>query len=304
MKRYASIDIGSNTILLLIAGVNTDGTFNILYDVAETTRLGRGLSKEKLLQRESVDASITTLKKYTSFCHREGVEKIAAVGTNALRLARDADQFIKRVRNECGITPRVISERAEALLTNLSVQRDPQMPHDAIVIDVGGGSTEYIFNNAKNNSSIDLIASIPLGAGNLTEKFIRRDPPTSNELKNIKKEINNALSRNFISGNQTMVGIGGTVTTIAAINLGLNKFDRAMIHGHKLTIRQLRTVVKRLQRLDRQSKQNLPAVSPDRANIITAGAMIILAAMDKFGSSVIYISCHGLRYGLLYRMTM
>jgi exopolyphosphatase/guanosine-5'-triphosphate,3'-diphosphate pyrophosphatase len=262
VKRYASIDIGSNTILLLIGEVNVDGMFNIFYDIAETTRLGRGLSKGKLLHPESVLASIVTLKKYVSLCYKEGVEEIAAVGTNALRLARDADQFIKRVHNECSIIPRVINEKEEALLTNLSVQRDPRMPHDAIVIDAGGGSTEYILNDTGNNCSTDNVLSLPLGAVSLTEKFVRHDPPTRNELVKLKREIDDQLKHILVTGKRTMVGIGGTATTIAAINLGLNKFDRAKIHGHQLAIDELGSIVKKLQALDIESKKKFPACLP------------------------------------------
>ncbi len=304
MKRYASIDIGSNTILLLIGEVNANGTLDMLCDIGETTRLGRGLSKGKLLHPESVHASIVTLKKFVSLCDKEGVEEIAVVGTNALRLAQDADQFIKRVRNECGIVLRVINEREEGLFTNLSVQRDPSMPHDAIVIDVGGGSTEYIFNDRGDNSSTDEIVSLLLGAVSLTEKIVRHDPPTRHELVKLRREINAGLKHILVAENRTIVGIGGTATTIAAINLGLNKFDRTMIHGHQLTIDELKTLVKKLQMLDIESKKKVPGLSPDRADIIMAGAMIILASMEKIGSPLIYISCCGLRYGLLYRMAM
>jgi exopolyphosphatase/guanosine-5'-triphosphate,3'-diphosphate pyrophosphatase len=304
MKRYACIDIGSNTILMLIAEASADGSLNILHDIGETTRLGRGLSGARLLQQESMEASIVTLKKYIALCYKEKVDQISAIGTNALRLAKNTDQFIKRVRNECSITLRVITEREEALLTNLSVQRDPHMPHDAIVIDVGGGSTEYIFNNAKDNSSIDTVGSLPIGAVNLTEKFIYHDPPTRSELLRLKKEINNALNYILFSVNQPMVAIGGSATTIAAINLGLNKYDRTMIHGYKLTMRQLKAIVTRLQCLDNESKKNIPGLSADRADIIMAGAMIILASMEKIGSSIIYISCYGVRYGLLYQMAV
>jgi exopolyphosphatase/guanosine-5'-triphosphate,3'-diphosphate pyrophosphatase len=304
VKRYASIDIGSNTILLLIGEVNVDGMLKISHDIAETTRLGRGLSKGKLLHPESVLASIVTLKKYVSLCYKEGVEEIAAVGTSALRLARDADQFIKRVTNECSIIPRVINEKEEALLTNLSVQRDRRMPHDAIVIDAGGGSTEYILNDTGNNCSTDNVLSLPLGAVSLTEKFVRHDPPTRNELVKLKREIDDQLKHILVTGKRTMVGIGGTATTIAAINLGLNKFDRTKIHGYQLAIDELGSIVKKLQALDIESKKKVSGLPPDRADIIMAGAMIILASMEKIESPIVYISCYGLRYGLLYRMAM
>jgi exopolyphosphatase/guanosine-5'-triphosphate,3'-diphosphate pyrophosphatase len=304
VKLYASIDIGSNTILLLIGTVNADGTLNALYDIGETTRLGQGLSEGKLLWPESIDKSIVTLKNYVSLCHKEGVKQIAAVGTNALRLAKDAGQFINRICNECGIVVRVINEREEALLTNLSVQYDPRMPHDAIVIDTGGGSTEYVFNDAEDKLSPDIVISLPLGALNLTEQFIRHEPPTHYELVNLKRKIDNTLEHVPVTGSRTIVGIGGTATSIASIDLGLAKFDRTKIHGHTLTIRQLRTIVSRLQSLDSESKKKVPGLSADRADIIVAGAMIILASMEKIGSPIIYISCYGLRYGLLYRMAM
>jgi exopolyphosphatase/guanosine-5'-triphosphate,3'-diphosphate pyrophosphatase len=285
--------------------VTANGSLEVFSDVGETTGLGKGLSKNEQLNTYSVRTSIAVLKKFVSLCRQQGVEEIAVVGTNALRLAQDADQFIKQVRDECGILPKVISEKEEASLSFLSVQQDPLMPHDAVVMDIGGGSTEFIFYvREKRDHSLQSI-SLALGAVSLTEKFLLHDPPTSDEITKLSKEIENALScLPIITMKNVLVGIGGTATTLGSMHLGLDKFNRELIHGRQLTMDKLVTQVRELQTMDIESRKKIAGLPDDRADIICAGAMIILASMKKMGKTSIYISCKGIRYGLFYQQFM
>ncbi|OGP53005.1 MAG: hypothetical protein A2Y65_04350 [Deltaproteobacteria bacterium RBG_13_52_11] len=276
----------------------------MVLDTGETTRLGRGLQKGGTLNPHSVQTSLDCLKRFCSLCQIEGVKEIAAVGTNALRLARDTDQFIQQVQQECGISPRVINEVDEAMLSFLSVQKDPCMPCDAVVMDVGGGSTEYIFGQGEGPSHPLQTISLPLGAVSLTEEFLLHDPPSSDEMSKLRKEIEKALLRIPPALAGELVGVGGTAATLGSMHLGLDVFDWAKVHGLLLTIDELRAQVKELQEKDIESKKKITGLPSDRADIILPGAMIILSTMERLKKDAIHISCHGLRYGLFYQRFM
>ena len=251
----------------------------------------------------SIRASIDCLKRFRSLCQREGVQEIAAVGTNALRMARDPDSFMQQVTKECGITPRVIGEQEEALLSFLSVQQDPFMPTAAMVMDVGGGSTEYIFRTKKNPSQPLQCISLPLGALRLTEEFLH-DPPALDEVTKLRNKIDKTIlqiPRHIVGG---LVAIGGTATTLGSMRLGLDVFDQERIHGLQLTIDKLRAQVEELQEKDLTTRKQIKGLPAERADIVLAGAMIILSSMERLKKETIHISCHGLRYGLFYQRFM
>ncbi|MCJ7662668.1 MAG: hypothetical protein MUO24_00340 [Desulfobacterales bacterium] len=276
----------------------------MVLDGGETTRLGRGLQRGGKLDPLSIRASIDCLKRFRSLCQREGVQEIAAVGTNALRMARDADPFIQQVRKECGISPCVISGEEEALLSFLSVQQDPCMPRSAMVMDVGGGSTEYIFRMGKDPSQPVQYISLLLGALRLTEEFLHADPPSRDEVTKLRHKISKALLRVPPTLEGELVGIGGTAATLGSMHLGLDAFDQEQIHGLKLTIDDLRVKVEELQAKDLARRKQIRGLPPERADIILAGTMIILSTMERLKKDVIHISCRGLRYGLFYQRFM
>jgi exopolyphosphatase/guanosine-5'-triphosphate,3'-diphosphate pyrophosphatase len=304
MTRYAAIDIGSNTILLLIGQINPEGAFEVIQDRGETTRLGRGLQKGGKLAPLSVKKSIAALKRFCSLCEEEGVKEIACVGTNALRMAKDADTFCRLVNKECGVSIRIISEEEEARLSYLSVQKDPLIPQDAVVMDVGGGSTEYIFHREEGLTDELQTISLPLGAVHLTEQCLHHDPPSSDEVKKLQDEIDKKLHRVPSPLPGELVGIGGTAVTLGAMYLALNAFDGEKVHGLQLTLNELRDQVQELREKDLAARKRIKGLPPDRADIILAGAMIILATMERLHKEALHISSHGLRYGLFYQNFM
>ncbi len=223
------------------------------------------------------------------------------MGTNALRLARDADQFIQQIQEECGISPRVIDETDEAMLSFLSVQQDPLMPRDAVVMDVGGGSTEFIFRQGEDPSYPLQTISLPLGAVSLTEEFLDHDPPSRNDRLKLREKIEKAIHRipHALAGE--LVGIGGTAATLGSMHLGHEPSDREKTHGLLLTIDELRAQVEELQEKDLAARKQIKGLPSERADIILAGAMIILSSMERLKIDTIHISCRGLRYGLFYQ---
>jgi exopolyphosphatase/guanosine-5'-triphosphate,3'-diphosphate pyrophosphatase len=304
LKRYAAIDIGSNTILLLIGQITPQGGFEMVMDGGETTRLGRGLQKGGKLDPLSVEKSIAALKRLCSLCEEEGVLEITCVGTNALRTATNADAFIRKVQKECDISPRIITEEEEARLSYLSVQKDLLMPHNAIVMDMGGGSTEYIYRREDGSTDQLQTISLPLGAVRLTEQFLLHDPPSRDEAKKLQDEIDKALHRIPTPLEGTLVGNGGTAVTLGAIHLAQDEFDREKIHGLRLTMGELKDQVQTLRETDLEARRAIKGLPPDRTDIILAGAMIILATMERLHKDALHISSHGLRYGLFYQRFM
>lgn len=304
MNRYATIDIGSNTILLLIGNITPQNQLEVVLDMEETTRLGRGLQKGGRLDPSSVRKSISALKKFVSICHRERVKEIAAVGTNPLRMAGDSEAFIDLVRKESSISPQVIGGEKEASLSFLAVQKDPLMPRDAMVIDVGGGSTEYIFRQGGGQTHQLQTFSLPLGAVRLTEEFLSTDPPSPDEIQGLENEIAETLCRlpSAIVGD--LVGLGGTAATLGSIHLEQERFYKQKVHGLQLSIGELKTQVNYLQKKDLSARTKMKGLPPERADIILAGAMIILFSMQWLKQEKIHISCHGLRYGLFYERFM
>jgi len=289
---------------MLIGRATAQGLLEVVFDGGETTRLGRGLQKGGKLDPVNVQKSFAVLKRFVSLCQRERVVEIACVGTNALRMAADADQFVHQIQRECGITPRVIDEKEEAMLSFLSVQQDPLMPHDVVVMDAGGGSTEYIFRRKKGPADQLHTISLPVGAVGLTEKFLLHDPPTNDETIKLRDDIKKALRSIPPALRGELVGIGGTAVTLGAIQLGLDAFAREEIHGLLLTTNELRTQVKKLQKRDLAARKAIKGLPPDRADIILAGAIIILYSMERLKKDTLNISSHGLRYGLFYQEFM
>ena len=256
------------------------------------------------LDPQSVHASIEALKGFVSLCEEKGVQEIACVGTNALRMAGDADQFIQQVQKECGIAPRVIDAKEEAMLSYLSVQKDPPMPPDAVVMDVGGGSTEYIFRHGETPPHPVQTISLPLGAVRLTEKFLLHDPPSHDECLKLQEEVEKNLRSIPPTLGGELVGIGGTATTLGSIHLNQDEFKQEKVHALQLPIDELRDQIKILQARDLKTRKEIKGLPSDRADIILAGTMIILATMDKLKKESIHISSRGLRYGLFYQRFM
>lgn len=299
MNRYATIDIGSNSILLLIGEVTPQGSLNVVIDIGKTTRLGRGLQEGGALNPHSVEQSIAVLKGFVALYHQEGVKEIAAVATNALRVARDADEFLSRVQKECHIFPRIIDGHEEARLSYRAVQRDPVMPPDAVVIDVGGGSTEYIIPSNPLKT-----ISLALGAVRLTEEFLTTDPPSTDEIERLQGEIKQTLNFLPVTKVNGLVSIGGTGVALGTIHRDLKEFDAKKIHGMQLSREEISAIIEKLVSVDLESRRKIRGLPPDRADILPAGAMIILATMEHFAQETIHISCHGMRYGLFYERFM
>jgi exopolyphosphatase/guanosine-5'-triphosphate,3'-diphosphate pyrophosphatase len=302
----AGIDIGTNTLRLLIAETSR-GVFREIYSDRRITRLGQNLGNTGELLREAAERSIRALLDFSGCIRRYGAQHTAAVGTSALRTASNAREFISEVRQRTGLAVAVITGEEEARLTLLGVARSlmdkggkRSLPASALVVDIGGGSTEVI---AKRSSGIPISASMPLGAVYLTEQFLKTDPPTWQDISILRSAVRDQLAAHCGAikpdSSRVLVGTAGTITTLAAIDQGLAAYDPARINGHVLSSEVIDAIVLKLSALTHDGRKAVPGLEQGREDIILAGAIVAQEIMRWSGATAMLVSDWGLREGIV-----
>jgi len=298
-ERVASIDIGTNTILLLIAEVHK-GVLSPLFEKETIVRLGERVQQNGVLLEGAMERGIQTLTQYLKKCQGMDVQKIFAAGTSALREAKNAGDFLKRVEQKLNLAIEIISGEEEAQLSFLAVAKDLEnLEKPILVVDVGGGSTEFVFGKG---NQITHWVSLPAGSVRFTEQFLRSDPVRQEEWVTMENEIMKGLAK--VSPPQkpfTMAAVGGTATTLASVEMGLEHFIYEKIHHFVLGRKALRDQLDRYQSMTLEERRKIPGLFPARADVILAGGAILYFAMEKFEVPSVLISCHGVRYGLIYK---
>ena len=302
-RRLAFIDIGTNTILCLIAELKRDGSFDVLDDLAEITRLGQGVHQTRTINPEGEERSFKVLERYLERCKGLNVEKIIAVGTSALRDARNSAAVCARFKEQLGLDVRVISGDEEAAYSFLAVQRGlPLKQQELLVVDVGGGSTEFIRGN---EAGVSQAVSINIGSVRLTEQFLHSDPVQEEECEKMMAAVERALAqlpRPWLKDSSilTLIGIAGTCTTLAAVEKKLTNYSHSEVHGGLLTLDEVQRQIELFQSKPIEERKAIPGLEPKRADVILAGACLIEKIMTLFHSERIIVSDHGVRYGLLH----
>ena len=294
--KISTIDIGTNTALLLIA--EWDGkNVKMIRDEARITRLGQGLHSHPAFLTESQERTLKVLREYRQYCTQAGVEKIIAVGTAAFRKAKNAMEFVDRVEKELGFRIRIISGEEEAQLSYLSVARDFEYSN-LFALDIGGGSTEII--------SKDGGVSLDLGGVVLTERIVKQDPPTEDEVKKILDEIEGKIdlsNLHFSKEGKTLVALAGSVTTLSAIKQKLTTWDGAKVQGSILTLQDVEEMVTLFRKTTNEERRRIPGMVKGREDTILAGTLILRSVMEKLGVDQVIVSDRGLRFGLIYSST-
>lgn len=300
----AAIEVGSNTLRLLIGCVREDRIVRLRQE-RSVTRLGKNMQRAGTLNSAGVEASIRTLVFFKEILKSCGVHSVTAVGTSALREAADTAAFIERVRKETGIGIEVISGEREAELTRQGLCRDAlwcASQRQDVIVDLGGGSTEMIVCGDGTSQG-----SIPIGAVKLSNLFLRSDPPTAEELHKaiqyVYKEVNRYLLKNNIRpallGSGELIVTGGTATTVASIDLGLESYDGDRVHRHRVTYLALKTLHAKLSGMTVEEREGIRGMGRDRADIIVPGILILLILMEIMKKNRVTISDYGLLEGLL-----
>jgi exopolyphosphatase/guanosine-5'-triphosphate,3'-diphosphate pyrophosphatase len=297
-RRSAFIDVGTNTLLCLIVEVQEGGGFSVLDDLAEITRLGRGVDQTARIHSQGARRSLEVLQRYLARCRDLGVEEIYAVGTSALRDAVNSGEIRERFRERLGLDIRVLSGEEEAAYSFLAVQKS--FPGQLVVVDIGGGSTEFIWGN---EAGMERAVSLNVGTVRLTERFLHSDPAREPEWRRVVEAVDLELATLAETGPvppAKMVGIAGTFTTLAAVEKQLVRYSHRDVHGSALTLAEVRRQRELFQQKTIEERKGIRGLEPKRADVILAGAIMIERIMVKFRADPVLVSDHGVRYGLLY----
>jgi exopolyphosphatase/guanosine-5'-triphosphate,3'-diphosphate pyrophosphatase len=297
-----AVDIGSNSVLLLIARPTPGGDFEVLHEECRITRLGRGVDAAGKLDPDAIARTLEGLRAIAGQLDRHGVSVRGAVGTSALRDAADAARFLEPAEALLGCTIEVIDGHREAELVLVGVRTAPrELPVRAVIFDVGGGSTELIASHAGELAGQ---RSLDLGAVRLTERFLRHDPPLAEELERGRRHVAEQLAalEPPLNRAEGLIGIAGTVTTLCAVEQQLEVYDRERIDGARLTRAQIEAQVERYASLTLAQREQIPGLEAGRADIITGGALVVLGILERYGIDAIEVSDRGVRWGLLHEM--
>jgi exopolyphosphatase / guanosine-5'-triphosphate,3'-diphosphate pyrophosphatase len=273
--RVAAVDLGTNTTRLLVADV-VDGGIDELHRETRITRLGEGVDARRRLLPVPVARVRNALSDYRRTLESLGAERTLAVATSAVRDAENGEAFLGEVEWSYGFVTQLLSGDEEAQLTRRGVDPAP----GTLVLDIGGGSTELILD--------DFHVSLPMGSVRFTERYDEDVERCAAEARALLPDLSPASA----------VGVAGTVTTLAALDLRLEQYDRERVHGHRLTRASARGQRDRLAGMSVAERRGLPAMEPERAPVIVAGAAILLAVLDAYALESIDVSEHDLLDGV------
>ncbi|MDD5434302.1 MAG: Ppx/GppA phosphatase family protein [Nitrospira sp.] len=299
----AGIDIGTNTLRLLIAEFSPDGTYRKVKSERHITRLGEGISSTGRLKETAMERTLSVLKRFSKVCSENPLNGIYAVATSAVREASNGDEFVKRVKAEAGLDIDVISGDTEARLTMLGISSGLDLKErDYLLMDIGGGSTEFIFI-----SEGDIISKVStdIGVVRFTEQYIKSDPPGIEDIEKLEAAIDDRLDalpgfEDLCSNRDTaLVGTAGTVTTLAAVEQKMTVYDPRKINGYKISREGIEAIRNELLPMASKMRKAVPGIEEGREDLIATGVVLVDKVIKRFGFSEVIVSDNGLREGLI-----
>jgi exopolyphosphatase / guanosine-5'-triphosphate,3'-diphosphate pyrophosphatase len=299
--RIASIDIGTNTFLLLVSEFDSSGNLTVLRHEQRIPRIGKDVDKEGNIRKEAFKKSADILVEYRDISAKYNVDHIVATGTSAMRDAKNGADFISHIKSISGIEIEIIPGEEEAkwsyrgALSNFKVEDGKYS-----VIDIGGGSTEII-TGEKNN--ILSRRSLNIGSVRLTERFFHHDPRIDDEINDFRifvKDIFNKIIDEHLK-NTKLIGVAGTVTTLAAIHQNLEYIDIEKISGYRMGYEVIQSLFNKLKKMSIEEIHNIRCIPSGREDVILAGNLILLEFMEHFQINEVIVSERGLRYGIAIR---
>ena len=301
MSLISIIDIGTQSILYMLAEINGKRGIHFTDQQIHSTRLGMNLARLGSIQGDALTRTIDVLKRLALHSKRANVSRIIAVGTQALRSAINADTAVKAILDETGIHVEILSEEQEAYWSYRGAVHSNHRDEDVLVIDIGGGSTELITGHGVCVAGTE---SFPIGAVTLTERFLHRDPPSEEELDALHAAVEAKMADSRILDLDIPtkpIGVGGTITTLAAMVLRLKVYEPNGVHGRQIDRMRIREILEQLKKMSIVRRRSLVRMDPERADIILAGIVILDFIMEKGRISTLRVSDHGLRHGLALR---
>jgi exopolyphosphatase / guanosine-5'-triphosphate,3'-diphosphate pyrophosphatase len=292
VMRVAAIDLGTNTTRLLVADVD-DGRVDEIDVDSRITRLGEGVDSRRRLLPLPIARTRNVLSDYRRRLESLGAERALVVATSAVRDAENGEAFLGEVEWSYGFTTRLAGGDDEAELTFRGVTSDMRLERPTLVLDIGGGSTELVVAGPDGISSR---RSLDIGSVRLTERFLHSDPPTVDELAACAAHVRLALPESLEV--DEAIGVAGTVTSLAAIELALDPYDRETVHGHRLTLEAVEREVERLAGMPLAERVGVSGLHPDRAPVIVAGAIVVRETLVRLGLDDLKVSERDILHGI------
>jgi exopolyphosphatase/guanosine-5'-triphosphate,3'-diphosphate pyrophosphatase len=300
--RVAAVDQGTNSTRLLVAEPDEAGGFEDLARDMVITRLGQGVDETGRLAPEAVERTLVVLARYVRRARALHVERVRVAATAAVRDAANAADFERPVHELAGSPLEIVSGEEEARLSFLGATRGLDAPPPFLVLDIGGGSTEFVLGSERPSAAV----STQMGSVRLTERFVRSDPPESTELDRMRAavgELLDGVERAIPARDEdTLVAVAGTSTTVQAVALGLDFYDPERIHRTRLARTDAARVSLRLAAMTTAERAALPVMAPGRADVIVAGSVILVEVMERFGFGEAVVSETDILDGLVLEM--
>jgi len=296
----AAIDIGTNTVLLLVARVADDGSITPLLAEQRVPRLGKAVDATRRISSDGIERAARVLTEYCSLMKEFRPDATVVCATSAVRDAANREEVLERLGSAATVPVEVLTGEEEAVWTYHGALSGFPETRRATVVDIGGGSTEVTIGDRQG---IAARMSIDIGSVRLTERILRDDPPTREQIAECLTAIDDALRplAALDAARTTLIGVAGTATTLAVLDQGLREFSLAAVSGHRLSLPAVSSLADRLAAMPVREIRSLSDVLEGRADIITAGALILRRTMECLGCREMLVSERGVRYGLVVR---
>ncbi|PGH50022.1 Ppx/GppA phosphatase family protein [Streptomyces sp. Ru87] len=308
MTRVAAVDCGTNSIRLLVADIDpVTGRLTDLERRMTVVRLGQDVDRTGRLAPEALERTFAACREYARIVGSLGVERIRFVATSASRDAENRDEFVRGVVDLLGVEPEVISGDQEAEFSFTGATREltghPGIERPYLVVDIGGGSTEFVVGE----DTVQAARSVDIGCVRLTERHLVHggevtDPPADQQIAAVRADIDAALDLAAktvpLGGARTLVGLAGSVTTVAGIALDLPEYDPSAIHHSRIPVDTVRAVTERLLRSTHAERAAIPVMHPGRVDVIGTGALVLLSVMERTGAQEVVVSEHDILDGI------
>jgi exopolyphosphatase / guanosine-5'-triphosphate,3'-diphosphate pyrophosphatase len=294
-KRVAVIDVGTNSARMLVADVE-GGRVSPVERRSTVTRLGRGVDLTGRLAAEAIEDACVAIAGYVTTVEELGAEAVDAIATSAVRDAENGSAFVAELRERFALSARVLDGEEEARLTYIGATSEQPPTEPTLVVDIGGGSTELIVGTG---SEISFHTSLQAGVVRHSERHVASDPPTAVELEALAADVRGLIEAAVPPGLAASAGIAvaGTPTSLAAVEMELEPYDPARVHGHVLSLPAIQRMLSQLASAPLAERVEIPGMHPDRAPTIVAGVVILVETMRAFGLEQIGVSEHDILYG-------
>ncbi|NEA47597.1 Ppx/GppA phosphatase family protein [Streptomyces sp. SID10815] len=312
MTRVAAVDCGTNSIRLLVADVHPETGELVDLDRRMTVvRLGQGVDRTGRLAPEALERTFAACREYAGIIEEHGAERVRFVATSASRDAENRDEFVRGVVDILGVEPEVISGDQEAEFSFTGATREltgrTDLATPFLVVDIGGGSTEFVVGDDRVRAA----RSVDVGCVRMTERHLVRDgevsdPPAEDRIAAIRTDVEAALDLAEetvpLRTAHTLVGLAGSVTTVSAIAQDLPAYDSARIHHSRVSRDRVREITERLLHSTHAERAAIPSLHPGRVDVIGAGALVLLAIMERTGAEEVVVSEHDILDGIAWSM--